>query len=235
MLPGAERSATLIAVIRRNEGVSMPKVLLATPVLDGRVDLQFASGLIGASRLYHGWATVDGISNISAARDALAAQFLDGDCDCLVFIDSDIGFETEDLRRLIGTHQSLVGGLYTRKTPGGRWLFTPLPGQPYNLSSGVEVVPAMHVPAGFLKIDRAVFESLRASGRCPSYQLQGRNVTHFFPTVVAKGAFLSEDYGFCELAASVGHVPHLHTGCRVKHIGRQTFQADVRPAARGSA
>jgi hypothetical protein len=208
----------------------MAKILLATPVLDGRVDLQFASGLIGASGLYHGWATVDGISNISAARDALAAQFLDSDCDCLIFIDSDIGFETEDLRKLIATHQSLVGGLYTRKTAGGRWLFTPLPGQTYNPSSRVEVVPALHVPAGFLKIDRAVFESLRASGHCPSYRLQGRKVTHFFPTVVEEGSFLSEDYGFCELAASVGHVPHLHTGCRVKHIGRQAFVADVQVA-----
>jgi hypothetical protein len=99
-------------------------------------------------------------------------------------------------------------------------------GRPYDFSQPDAVLPVRHVPAGFLKIDRVVFDALRASGRCPEYRLQNRDVVHFFPTSVSQGVFLSEDYGFCELAASVGHVPHVHMGCRLKHIGRYVYKGE---------
>ena len=68
------------------------KVLIATPLHDGRAERDFINGLLQCHGLYYAWACVEGQANISLARDMLAGQFLASDCTTLVMIDGDIGF-----------------------------------------------------------------------------------------------------------------------------------------------
>jgi hypothetical protein len=47
------------------------KSLIATPLIDGRADVEFINGLIACHGPYHGWACVAGVAHISLARDLL--------------------------------------------------------------------------------------------------------------------------------------------------------------------
>jgi glycosyltransferase involved in cell wall biosynthesis len=55
-------------------------------------------------------------SLIARARNAAAANFLNQpECDYMLFIDSDISFEPEDVFKLIKSDKDLVSGLYPKK------------------------------------------------------------------------------------------------------------------------
>src|ERR1700735_4666324 len=204
--------------------VSM-KSLIATPLIDGRADLEFVNGLIACQGLYHGWACVAGGSHISLARDLLSAQFLAGSCDHLIFIDGDIAFTRADLERLLASDKSLVSGMYPRKGPGGTWSFKtgssgsddPLPAK--------ALIPVRHAPCGFLRIDRRVFDDVAKSGLSPQlkYSFEGHPLHHFFQTGVIDGELLPEDYYFCDLARKAGHPPFVDTAIRLRHVGRAIY------------
>jgi len=205
------------------------KALIATPLLDGRAGREFINGLLQCHGLYYAWACIEGQANISLARDMLAAQFLASDCTSLVFIDGDIGFGRKDLQALIDAPQPLIGGLCPRKCVELDWACVPLDDQPLpaDVCAPIEV---RHTATGFLRIDRRVFTDLIAAGR-PTYpDGEGRTMHHFFGSAVVDGAFLSEDYFFCELAARTGYAVHVHPGIRLRHVGRWTFgQTGIQP------
>jgi hypothetical protein len=200
------------------------KVLIATPLIDGRADREFIQGLIQSQGLYQGWACLEGQSHISAARDQLAAQFLATDCDTLVFIDGDIAFTRSDLERLLGAQGTLVSGLYMRKQKQPQWAFMAEEGLSPDIPADASgLLPARAVPAGFLRIQRSVFEDLIRSGLCVSFRSSASVLHHFFQSGVVNGSFLSEDYMFCHLARQVGHPALIEPRIRLGHVGRKTY------------
>jgi hypothetical protein len=202
------------------------KSLIATPLIDGRADLEFVNGLIGCQGLYHGWACVAGLAHISLARDLLAAQFLAGSCDQLIFIDGDIAFTRADLEALLASDKSLVSGMYPRKGPGGSWSFKTGSLRPDEPLPAKGLIPVRYAPCGFLRIDRRVFDDIAKSGSCPQlkYSFEGHPVHHFFQTGVIDGELLPEDYYFCELARRASHQPFVDTAIRLRHIGRAVYE-----------
>ena len=54
-------------------------------------------------------------SLIDRARNALAANFLVGDCTHLLFIDADIGFEPEDIIKMVQADKDVICGIYPSK------------------------------------------------------------------------------------------------------------------------
>jgi hypothetical protein len=199
------------------------KVLLATPLIDGRGEREFISGLLECHGLYHAWACVEGQSHISLARDLLATQFLESDCDTLVFIDGDIGFRRAHLDTLLQAPRPLVSGLYPRKFRDGPWIFRPeVPAAEADPLAG-GLLPVLGVPTGFLRIERRVFQKLIDAAACAPYNLNGKTHYHFFRAGVSNGVFLSEDYFFSELARSVGFQPYIHPEIRLNHVGRMVY------------
>lgn len=202
------------------------KVLLATPLIDGRGDREFINGLLQSQGLYYAWACVEGQSHISLARDLLAGQFLDSTCDTLVFVDGDIGFTREDLETLLQAQRPLVSGMYARKFKDGPWLYRPEtpPASPDPAIDGL--LPVRGVPTGFLRIERVVFQRLIDSQLCPAYSMNGQKLHHFFQSGLRDGSFLSEDYFFSELARSAGFQPYIHPRIRLKHVGRAIYPVE---------
>jgi hypothetical protein len=54
-------------------------------------------------------------SLITRARDSLTHDFLNTECTHLMFIDSDIGFNPQDILPMIGANKDIICGLYPRK------------------------------------------------------------------------------------------------------------------------
>lgn len=209
----------------------MPKALVATPLIDGRADREFVSGMISSQGLYYAWACVEGQSHISLARDLLASQFLASDCDRLVFIDGDIGFSRPQLARLLGAARSLVSGLYPAKTSEMPWTFRADARDASALAGGSTpgddgLLPVRYVPCGFLSVDRRVFDDLLRGGRCARYVYRGQELHHFFQSGVVDGVFLSEDFFFSHLARAAGHPAFVDPEIRLRHVGRAVYQRD---------
>jgi hypothetical protein len=62
------------------------------------------------------YATVVGMSNLPRARNILVARFLASGATDLMFIDDDIGWDQNDVVRLLGSEQPLIAGAYRKKT-----------------------------------------------------------------------------------------------------------------------
>ncbi len=201
------------------------KVLIATPLHDGRAERDFINGLLQCHGLYYAWACVEGQANISLARDMLAGQFLASDCTTLLMIDGDIGFARGDVETLLRSSHGVTSGMYPRKRDQGGWVFEPhdanVLGQ--QIAAG-KPFPVRHAGAGFLKVERRVFTDIARGGDVSSYRgADGQATHHFFRSGVANGEFLSEDYFFCELAAQAGHPVHIDPRIRLRHIGRRVY------------
>ena len=200
------------------------KVLIATPLHDGRADRDFINGLLQCHGLYYAWACVEGQANISLARDMIAGQFLASDCTTLVMIDGDIGFGRSDLETLLRSPHGVTSGMYPRKRDQGGWVFEPQDANVDRQIAAGKPFAVRHAGAGFLKIERRVFTDIAQAGDVATYRgADGQTTHHFFRSGVADGEFLSEDYYFCKLAARAGHAVHVDPRIRLRHIGRRVY------------
>lgn len=200
------------------------KVLIATPLHDGRADRDFINGLLQCHGLYYAWACVEGQANISLARDMIAGQFLASDCTTLIMIDGDIGFGRHDLEALLHSPHSVTSGMYPRKREQGGWVFVPLGGDADQEIAGGKPFRVRHAGAGFLRVERRVFTDLIKSANLTTYPgADGRTTHHFFRSGVAGNEFLSEDYYFGDLAAQAGHPTYVDPQIRLRHIGRRIY------------
>lgn len=102
-----------------------PYIMIATPCYGGMIHECYLRGLTSlvAQTTGAGWpirlSTVVNESLITRARNDLVKQFLMTECTHLIFIDSDIGFNPEDVLRLVAHDKDIVVGAYPLK--GIRW------------------------------------------------------------------------------------------------------------------
>jgi len=206
-------------------------------------------------------------SLVPRARCRLLAHFLDSSATDLMFIDSDIAFDPEDVLSLVQCSEPIVGGVYPRKqldwerirraaiagVPAAQlpyYGFIPVmnwstPGD-YSLSSLIEV---RHLATGFLRVRRDAIESMIATlGDAIRYDYSsdestfiGRVGHDLFPCgpdvryPVGSGGrqYLSEDWGFSELARQCGFKLYAAPWISLTHSGYADYvgSLDVMDAA----
>lgn len=171
-----------------------------------------------------------GNAAIDAARSQLASTALEDGFDVLVWIDSDIRFDPDDVERLCAHDVPFVAGIYPKK--GRRELACHvLPGTTeltFGTSGGL--VELRYVGFGFVVTRRGLYETMRASAALdlPVCNAQfGRPlVPYFLPAVMETDAgcwYLGEDYAFCERARAVGVRILADTRIRLGHVGPHAF------------
>lgn len=111
--------------------------------------------------------------------------------DHLLFLDSDMVFPRETLRRLLAHDLDIVGATYTKRVPPYPTLGALLPDAPRErIDQGL--VEMLHLPTGCLLIRASVFQDLSK----PWFR---------FETDEEAGVIRGEDYVFCERARAAGH------------------------------
>lgn len=187
-------------------------------------------------------------SLISRARNSIVAHFRASDCTHLLFIDSDIEFQVEDVMRLLQADKDVVGVGYAQK-----WLhlapeIVALP-NPIELISKASVhlseplasidtiMEAEYVTTGFLLIKRHVIENMMAAYPERKYinDVDGYRTPeaepyffNLFCTEIAKsGRYESEDYGFSRLWREIGGKIHVITDITLTHHGWHGYKANV--------
>lgn len=193
-------------------------------------------------------------SLISRGRNAAVAQFLsDPDATHLLFIDSDIEFEPEDVFKLIRSDKDVICAGYAQK-----WLREDIiqkvfqrkvvPANPLELCTHTsiqlnmpveisEILEITYATTGFLLIKRDVFNTMRKAypekqyiNDIDGYMSADKDLFYdFFPAAInpASKRFESEDYGFTSLWRGCGGKVHLYTNITLKHHGWFGFPANI--------
>jgi hypothetical protein len=174
----------------KKEELQKKRLFVATPMYGGQchglymkacLDLQ---SLCMAYNIQIKFSFLFNESLITRARNYLADEFLRSDCTHLLFLDSDIHFNPQDVIALLALDKEVVGGPYPKKAikwksvkkaieknpdidagllekVTGDYVFNPVKGTAqFSVTEPLEV---MEIGTGFMMIDRVVFPKFEAA------------------------------------------------------------------------
>lgn len=171
---------------------------------------------------------VRGYSAIDAARSQMATDALAQRFDELVWIDSDVVFNPDDVDRLRAHDLSIVCGLYPKKGPR-EFACAFLPDtRSVRFGTGGGLTEVLYCGFGFVYTRRAVYDAIREKLKLPTCNQRFGSllVPYFAPLAVKDGDgawYLSEDYAFCERARQGGFRVMADTTIRLWHVGTYRF------------
>jgi hypothetical protein len=236
-------------------------LVIATPCFGGQVSVNYTASLLRlekAVRAYSGLSLKvlfkDGDALITRARASLVAQFLDDPAAThLLFIDADIGFEPEQVLRLIQCGAGMSAAVYPIKRIDWDRISSTIAAERPNpaaasLTYVLEVdspgavicqggfIKVRYAGTGFLMIRREALERM-----CTHYpQLKYRrdhsldaattsdNRFALFDCMIADdGTYLSEDFAFCKRWSDMGGEIWADRNSALSHVGPITFRGDL--------
>jgi FkbM family methyltransferase len=191
--------------------------------------------------------------SVERARNILTANFLASDCTHLLFIDADIAFSPEDVKRIASHNEDVVGGIYPLKTMesdvkwcGNGHCVTAIicdTASICNAATGCagatkpdEVRPnglqeVGCIGTGFMCIARRAFErfleadgdKIRYAQDWPPYREEFAFWRQTVRNVNGKKRFLTEDWNFCYRYRELGGKIFADTRVILKHAGRAVW------------
>lgn len=207
------------------------KVFIAVPAYRGITCEKFFDSLEETVQLFidsnidHVVSVLPGCCYIQVARNKLVQQFLESDCDTMLFLDDDISWKPEDAVRLLNVDKPIVAGIYPIKSNIEEYPMI-LDADESGKTAIIDgLLTASRVPTGFLLIKREVFEKIRAANPHLVYTevMRGTNdftpVEYFdyFPQGVYNGVWTGEDYAFCKLWCDLGETIHILADIDFEH------------------
>jgi hypothetical protein len=215
------------------------KLFIATPVY-ASVDVHFHRCITDIVRDFpkdsYRLASHAGECPVGRARNALTAEFLRSrDCTDILFIDGDLPFTPDDIRRIASHDVDLVGGLYAKKDQGAdmpMWCINTLDGRPPEIQSRDGLCEVALVGTGFMRVRRSLFERMVGTyGADMVYTTDADNKTtefdfwkmgvYEYPN--GQRRWMSEDWYFCQMARSLGVKVWVDQSVIIKHIGRAVY------------
>jgi hypothetical protein len=230
------------------------KLFIATPMYGGIAKNNYTISLqnliIKLSQAGHSISTttVGNESLITRARNTLAHKFMKSDCDALLFIDADHGWNADDVVRMVESGKDFIGAIYPMKginwenvalaarlgktnleSYSGFFAINLLPeDQHFDINSPFKV---RDIGTGMLFLTRKVFEDLKP--HCKQYKNNnvgntgiefGDMVTEYFTTFIDENdILLSEDYALCRMWQGIGGEVWSAPWVRITHSGDYNF------------
>lgn len=218
------------------------KLLIATPVMDGRPESTYKNSLNQTKQMLeaHGstLASVDHkyCADISLARAKLLSYFLRAkDFTHMLMIDADMGWKPEDVGRMLLLNRDFIAAVGPKKQYPICFAFQ-------NVDDYSRVQPVLHeletnvgefteVGAAFLMISRACAERIVAA--YPELEFDEEpgvtGYSVFDPLIINVGKDyprrrLSEDYAFCYRWRKIGGKVQVLMDVELTHTGPHTFK-----------
>jgi len=181
--------------------------------------------------------TVDTMVNeslIPRGRNSLVAKFLafEPKSTHLMFIDADIGFEPEEVIKLVLANKDVAGGLYPKKALPIQYVVNKIP----NSQKEGNLVEVANLGTGFMLIKREVIENIirqrpdlhyqDAIGLDPKFDPYKYALFDTLIDPITK-EYLSEDYYFCKLWREMGGNIWADLSIRLDHCGYFKFAGDA--------
>jgi len=236
-------------------------LVVATPCFGGQISVAYAASLFKLERLLRSYRGVnlkilfkDGDALITRARASLISQFLDDpSATHLLFIDADIGFEPEQVLRLLQCGADMCAAVYPvkrmdwerirstieteRPNPAAaalRYVFEV--DDPNAVIAKAGFVKVRYAGTGFLMVRRQALERM-----CAQYPQLKFKRDHSIDAAIESesrfalfeclidddGTYLSEDFAFCKRWTAIGGEIWADLNSKLDHIGPMTFCGDL--------
>jgi len=236
------------------------KIFIATPMYGGNAKAIYVLSIIrlieALTKAGHE-ISYDFIMNeslITRARNALASNFLNSECDAMLFIDADLHFKADDVVKMIESGEEFIGGVYPLKTINwdnvkraaisgkeniedfaATYVVSLVPGiEELYLDQPTEVE---YLGTGMMFLSRKVLEEM--APHCETYydarqQNDFENIedipkiTEFFKTeITEEGLLLSEDYSLCHRWRKLGNKVYAALWVDMMHSGEHLYYGPI--------
>ena len=200
------------------------KVLIATPSLDGRLDVWYTNSLVNTIRLAQAagvfvhpvFMSYDAL--IQRVRNDLVALAVEGEYDDLIFIDSDMEWNPQWVMDLLDREEDVVGGTARKKTDEAEIYVGKTDDLSYHENG---LIKCKSLGTGFVKLSRKAFTAVWDVS--PEYQNEGHTRRMVFDVQIVDGQLCSEDTVMFHKLGDLGFDcwldPHMTCG----HIGTKKF------------
>jgi hypothetical protein len=258
---GSQPAGADYAVPLQPAAPAQVNLVVATPCFGGQISVVYAASLMKLQKLIRSYSDFnlkiqfkDGDALIPRARASLVAQFLDDpSATHLLFVDADIGFEPQQVLRLIECGADMCAAVYPiKRIDWNKVKEIIAAGRPNPAASALQYVFEVDDPgavtekAGFIKVRYAGtgFLMIRreALERMCLYYPQLRfkrdhsvdaatessNRFALFETMIDEsGTYLSEDFAFCKRWTQMGGEIWADLDSKLAHVGPITFSGDL--------
>jgi hypothetical protein len=213
-------------------------IMIALPCHGGIVNEATTMSLFNLGKLLvrnnvpHGLLTQANSSLITHGRSKCANFFINNtDNEYLFFLDSDIGFNPEDVLKLLSHNEDIVSGTYPMKTIPIRYCVDVL--EPEERKGNLLKIGGNGM--GFVMIRRNVFIDIAQrfpylkytpstkDSNYPPTEAEMNNSYHFFMEEKIGDSFASEDKSFFYGARMIGYTHWLDTTIKLRHVGSHVF------------
>jgi hypothetical protein len=210
------------------------KIFIGIPTYDGKLSIKLAYSLcqLMTAAMRHGisvhLAHVTGCSIITMARNRLVEQFLKTDCTELLFIDSDVIAQAEDILRLVAQSgdKDITAGNYPRRASDKKFFMDLYFDENGDLEFDGPMMRINRVGTGFMLIRRHVIEAVaEKSSKYQSNDGSG-DVSNVFEFKVEDNQFVGEDYAFCDKAVAEGFKIWTDVEISLPHVGQEEFTSN---------
>ncbi len=215
-------------------------VLICVPCYGGNVSDKTLTSIFNLGKtlvrnnINHGLLTTANESLISKGRSKMANFFINNtDYEYLFFLDADVGFNADDVLKLLNHKKELVCGAYPMKTIPLKWNFTL--SEPIKREGSLVAIEKIGI--GFSLIHRSVFDKLtKKYGEelkyFPKEESIGHQITekemfnsyHFFSELKEDNVYLPEDLSFFTRVKKCGVQPWMDVSINLCHVGSHVFQ-----------
>src|SRR5580658_1461179 len=235
-------------------------LVVATPCFGGQISVLYAASLFKLQTLLRTYRDInlklifkDGDALITRARASLLSQFLDDpSATHLLFIDADIGFEPDQVVRLIECGADMCAAVYPIKRIDWQRMKNALSGAQPNPAASLQYALEVEDPnaviansgfikvryagTGFLMIRRAALERMCAHYPQLRYKrdhsidaaTESDNRFALFECAIAEdGTYLSEDFAFCKRWTDMGGEIWADLNSKLNHVGPMAFCGDL--------
>jgi len=213
--------------------------MIGLPCGAGNISEQTTIGLFNLAKLFerhniqHGLLTLSNSSLISHARSRIANFFINNtEFEHLFFLDSDIGFDANDVLKLLNYSVDIISAAYPMKIIPERYCVDIT--QPEKRMGDLLQINGNGM--GFVFIRRKVFTDIARTypglkfipsnyyTDQPHTEAELNNSYHYFAEHRNKNAFMSEDKSFFYRVKQVGYDIWLDTSIKLNHTGYHIYQ-----------
>lgn len=199
-------------------------IAVGIPDQRGVLSFEITSALLKGFGLINEIIWNKGCAYVGRARNAIVANLLaKSNVERLLFIDTDISCNIEQIQRITSHDVDIVAGIYPGKSDESHAFLWPQE----NGLTGLQ--PVHRIATGFMCIRRGVFPRIieRHGPRWYYDFTMHQRVYDFFPAGLEFGGhdengdriWMTEDYSFCEMARAAGIQVHADYDVRVGHLG----------------
>lgn len=224
------------------------KAVVAIPAYTGQIHLgtmrSLQTDLFALARRGDSATVHDECGNalIADARALIVSQFLAGDADQLVFVDSDVLWEAGALVRLLDHPVDFVAGIYPQRRDPINYCVSWDPSrEELWADENTGLVEVHGVPAGFMKLTRKMLERMSDAYRdltfyceqAPDHKAVALFSDYWFEENGTR-LKLGEDYAFCRRWRDLGGSVWIDPEIKMGHVGYKTFEGHLGNYLRGT-